>query len=57
MTVPARFKQSDIARAIKGAKAAGCDEVRVELEPSGKIVILTGKLAGSEEPNPWDEDE
>ena len=38
---PARFKQSDVARAMKGAKNAGVD-VRVEIAPDGKMSI-TGK--------------
>jgi IstB-like ATP binding protein len=38
---PARFKQSDVARAMKGAKNAGV-EVRVEIAPDGKMSI-TGK--------------
>jgi len=40
MTAPARFTQSDIARALKGANAAGVN-VRIEIEPNGKIVIVT----------------
>lgn len=54
MTAPARFRQSDVTRAIKAARAAGADDVRVELEPNGKLVILTGQLAKGER-NPWDD--
>lgn len=58
MTAAARFKQSDIARVLKAAQDAGIDDVRVEVEPSGKIVILAGRLAHNEnDRNPWDEDE
>lgn len=34
-----RFTQADVARAIKGAKAAGMDVSRVEVMPDGRIVL------------------
>lgn len=55
MTAPARFRQADITRAIRAAKAAGAAEVRVEIEPGGKIIIMTGRAAAPESSNPWDE--
>ncbi|MFT3967617.1 MAG: hypothetical protein QM690_17215 [Sphingobium sp.] len=39
MTAQARFKQSDINRAMRGARAAGFTNVSVEISPDGKIVI------------------
>jgi hypothetical protein len=39
---PARFKQSDVARAMKGAKNAGVD-VRVEIVLDGKMSIIPVK--------------
>lgn len=39
MTSPAPFKQVDVTRAVKGAVAAGVEVGRVEIEPSGKIVV------------------
>lgn len=55
MTAPARFKQSDVTRAIKGAMAAGKKVERVEVEPSGKIVIYTeSQAANDDSPSDWD---
>jgi hypothetical protein len=34
-------RQSDIARAIKGAQAAGISIAQVEIGPAGKIVITS----------------
>lgn len=39
MTAPVRFKQSDITRAMRGAKAAGYGRVRVGIDVAGNIVI------------------
>lgn len=57
---PARFKTSDITRAFKGALAAGVECPRVEVDPSGRIVVLADRSdasvpAVSEAVNPWDE--
>ena len=38
---PAPFRQSDVCRAVKGAKAAGVEVKRVEIDPSGKIIIVS----------------
>lgn len=40
---PATFRQTDIARAIRGAEAAGVEVARIEVAPDGRIVIVTGK--------------
>lgn len=56
MTAAARFTQSDITRAIKGARAAGVHEGRIELDRDGKIVIIFGPDANRPAPaNEWDE--
>jgi predicted ribonuclease toxin of YeeF-YezG toxin-antitoxin module len=40
------FKQIDISRALRAAKAAGVEVTRIELDAvSGKIVITTGAAA------------
>lgn len=39
----ATFKQSDATRAMKSAIAAGLEVTRVEIEPTGKIVMVTAK--------------
>jgi hypothetical protein len=55
---PVTFRQSDLVRAIKGAKAAGLEVAKVEIDRAGKIVIATERCATSfpeEFENPWDE--
>jgi hypothetical protein len=53
---PLTFRQQDLVRALKGAKAAGIEIARIEIDRSGKIVIVTGE---GEPPdsgrNEWDE--
>jgi hypothetical protein len=51
---PSTFRQSDLARAVKVAKALGAE--RVEVDKNGKIAIITAK-GDSATPslNPWDE--
>lgn len=39
MTAPARFKEADVTRALRGAKKAGFRRVRVALDPLGNIVV------------------
>jgi hypothetical protein len=37
------FRQGDVTRALRAARAAGVNITRVEIEPAtGKIVIVTG---------------
>lgn len=55
MTSKAAFKQSDVARAIKGAKAGGEKPERVEIDPTGKIVVyLQSRAANDDGPSDWD---
>jgi hypothetical protein len=51
---PSTFRQSDITRAIRGARAAGVDKVRVEITKDGKLIIITGGEIEPKEPNEWD---
>lgn len=55
MTAPARFSQADLSRALKGARAGGMRVGRVEIDPNGKIVIVSESVAPAAAPNPWDE--
>jgi len=36
----AKFTQTDIKRAFAGAAAAGLPDVKIEIDPTGKIVII-----------------
>jgi hypothetical protein len=57
---PCKFRQSDLTRALKAARAAGIEIARFEIEKDGKIVVVPGKpieAPGNEKPerNEWDE--
>jgi len=55
MTAPAKFKQSDVTRATNGVKAAGVKVAKVEIDPSGKIVIYAESSAANDDgPSDWD---
>jgi hypothetical protein len=59
---PLTFRQQDLVRALKGAKAAGFDVAKVWIEKDGKIVLgfTNSELDGVEpkiewkDGNPWD---
>ena len=40
---PLPFRQTDVARAIRGAIAAGLSVQRVEVDKAGKIVVVVGE--------------
>jgi hypothetical protein len=40
---PSTFRQSDVTRAIKAVVAAGVHIARIEVDDTGRIVIVTGK--------------
>jgi hypothetical protein len=42
------FRQIDVTRALKGARKAGVDVARVEIDRDGKITVVAGKQS---EPN------
>jgi hypothetical protein len=54
---PHTFKQADLTRAIKGARAAGIDVAQIEIGKDGKIVILPKQpgMALQIAQNEWDE--
>jgi hypothetical protein len=37
---PAAFRQADLTRALRAAKAAGINIARIEIDPGGRIVII-----------------
>jgi hypothetical protein len=55
---PSHFRERDIVRALKGARSAGIEIARVEIDPVGKIVLFT-KSESSEPLSPlekWKQD-
>lgn len=55
MTNAARFRQSDVTRAIKGAVAAGMRVGKFEIDANGHIVIWSASDAGVTRRNTMDE--
>jgi hypothetical protein len=57
---PTTFRQRDVAAAIKAARAAGLTVERVEVDKSGKIVVITSSMPPpvpdneAHPSNPWD---
>jgi hypothetical protein len=39
---PCTFRQTDVTRALKAARRAGFERVRVEIDQDGKIAIVAG---------------
>lgn len=55
MTAPAKFKEVDVKRAVKGVQAAGVAVQRVSIDPSGKIDIVCGSpVNASKDSQEWD---
>lgn len=52
--VAGTFRRSDLTRAVKAVKAAGEEIARVEIDPYGKIVIITGKGTDTRQANDLD---
>lgn len=48
MTRRAAFTQADVAKVLKGARQAGAQVTRIEIEPGGRIVALIGAPDQSE---------
>jgi hypothetical protein len=52
---PSAFRQQDVTRALRAAKAAGVEIVRVEIDPNGKIILVTTReTMERREENSWD---
>ena len=54
MNAPARFRQSDVTRALKGCAAAKVAVQRADILPDGTIRIILGDGGAPDDPNPWD---
>jgi hypothetical protein len=50
----AMFRQGDVTRAVRAVVAAGQAVARVEIDPNGKIVIVTTGEIERREANEWD---
>jgi hypothetical protein len=48
------FRQKDVARLLKAARAAGEDVARVEIDKDGRISLIMGKPTETTPVNPWD---
>jgi hypothetical protein len=46
--LPSRSKQTDLTKTIRGARKAGLDVKRVEIDRAGKIMIIIEKSALTE---------
>lgn len=53
MTAQARFTQADIKRAAAGVKLAGLDIAKIEIDHTGKIVIIPGLPKQKSEQSEW----
>jgi hypothetical protein len=51
---PATFRKADLRRAVEAVTAAGQIVARVEVDPNGKIVIVTAGELEQREGNEWD---
>lgn len=52
---PARFREKDVARAIRAARKANVEIAAVEITVEGSIRIVPGIPPPATTPNPWDE--
>jgi hypothetical protein len=51
---PATFRKADLRRAVEAVTAAGQIVARVEVDPNGKIVIVTACELERREGSEWD---
>jgi hypothetical protein len=52
---PATFKQVDVVRMIRAARAAGLEVARTEVSPDGKIVLVHKTESSAAPLAPYDE--
>lgn len=54
---PSTFRQRDLTAAIRAVEKAGKNVLRVEIEPGGKVVLVTSSNETlTTAPNEWDEE-
>lgn len=53
MSAPARFTQADIKRAAAGVTAAGLGIAKIEIDHTGKIVIIPDKPSLKPDNDEW----
>lgn len=53
MTARARFTQADIRRAMAGAIAAGVVAPKIEIDPTGKIIIIADPKIRKAKDDEW----
>jgi hypothetical protein len=53
MTAPARFREADIKRAASGVMSAGMTIARIEIDHTGKIVIILGQPIKVKDSGEW----
>jgi hypothetical protein len=57
---PSNFRQQDVTRAVKAVAAAGVHVARIEIDKTGKIVIVAtdaaDQSAETAKANEWDRD-
>jgi hypothetical protein len=54
---PQTFRQNDVTRALRAVRNAGVEVLRVEVDKTGKIIVVTAgknENQGQPEPNSWD---
>lgn len=55
VTARAAFKQADVTRALKGVEKAGYKAARIEIDQTGKIVVIPETPAANDDaPSDWD---
>jgi hypothetical protein len=51
---PSTFRQQDVTKALRAAKAAGVDIARIEIARDGRIVIITEAETERQDSTPLD---
>jgi hypothetical protein len=54
MTRPARFRETDVSRAVRAVEKVGLSVARVRIEPDGSIEIVAGAGVANDKRNPLD---